>query len=74
MRQFVLTYIDAHAGMRDKLIASGIKRHVFSDYIRGRAQPLPKTLYHICFVISTIIDEPMHDIMLTALKMIERES
>ena len=74
MRQFVLTYIDTTPGLRDKLIASGISKSAFADYVRGRGQPSPKKLWHICFVMSVVTNQPMHDIMLIALKMIEEES
>ena len=73
MREFVAVYIDSIPGMRDKLIASGIKKSAIGDYVRGKANPSPKKLWHICFVISVINNQSLHDILLTALDMIERE-
>lgn len=73
MREFMAMYVDCIPGMRDKLIASGIKKSAITDYVRGRGKPTPKKLWHICFVISVINNESLHDILLTALEMIERE-
>ena len=66
-------YVDCIPGMRDKLIASGIKKTALSDYVRGKGGPAPKKLWHICFVISVINNECLYDILLTALHLIERE-
>jgi hypothetical protein len=73
MREFMAMYVDCIPGMRDKLIASGIKKTALSDYVRGKGGPAPKKLWHICFVISVINNECLYDILLTALHLIERE-
>ena len=73
MKQFTTTYIDANVGLKAKIIASGVNRYVFTDINRGKAIPRPKVLHQICFVIANETNEPLYDILIAAIKMIESE-
>jgi len=74
MRKFIKLYIDVHPGLLQKICNSGINRHLFADIIRGRCQPKPEKLWHICFVIAAETNQSMHDILLAAVHLIEKES
>ena len=73
MRLFTQTYIDSNAGLKARLIASGINRATFADINRGRHIPKPKILHQICFVIACETNTAIYDILIAAIKMIESE-
>ena len=73
MKQFIKEYIDAHPGLMAHIYDAGISRDKIVDYRNQRQKPTPSDLWLICFVIAQQTNEPIYDILLSALLYIERD-